>query len=116
MLLRAVPDPGAWFEGWSLESLGTDNPVSLTLDTSYTLTARFRRLPTLRLGAGAFADRDGKLSIELTGDPGANYLFETASDLAGPWSYLTEQGAPWGRIHLSIEISPEGGPRYFRVR
>lgn len=116
VVLKAVPDPEATFVGWSLESLGTENPVSLTLDKSYALKARFRRVPTLRLGGGAFPDRNGTLSMELIGEPGSTCVIEVAPELVGPWNSWAEQSIPWGRTQLSVIVKSEPGMRYFRVR
>ena len=44
--LTAVPDAGWYFAGWSGELTGTQNPITVTLNADYVISATFEELPT----------------------------------------------------------------------
>ena len=53
--LTATPAPGWYFDTWSGDASGMDNPLTLTLNQSLTVTANFMQIPpvsTLAIGEG----------------------------------------------------------------
>lgn len=90
--LEAVPAPDYKFDNWS-GSLGTANPLSLTMDGAHTVTANFslESAPTYNLnitvsGNGSVTPPNGSYSSDVTlvATPGTGYRFDGWSgDLAG---------------------------------
>jgi hypothetical protein len=48
--LSAVPDVAQNFLGWSGDGKGSDNPLTVLMEASKTITANFTKRPTLRVG------------------------------------------------------------------
>ena len=83
--LKAVPDDGYTFSGWSGDASGRANPLPLTMDADKSITARFTRgqgqssvtvtiLPAAAVDAGAqWRYRDNEWL-----DSGETYTFDTA--------------------------------------
>ena len=45
--VRAIPNPGHEFTGWSGDVSGTSNPLSITIDSNTSITAQFARIKYL---------------------------------------------------------------------
>src|SRR5262249_2951707 len=48
-VLRAIPEPGQVFLGWSGSATGTQSSLTITMNESKTVTAHFTRRPNLTL-------------------------------------------------------------------
>ena len=92
--LTATPDEGYEFTGWSGDLSGTDNPVTITMDSDKEITALFTLIPTYTLSITA---ENGTVAIDpvedtyqegtvvtLTATPDEGYEFSGWSgDLSG---------------------------------
>lgn len=56
--VRAIPDTTYRFTGWSGDAAGTTNPVSVTMDSSKSISANFIKQYTLTLTAGSGGTTD----------------------------------------------------------
>ncbi|GAF79018.1 unnamed protein product, partial [marine sediment metagenome] len=50
--ITAIPDSGYAFSGWSGETSGSENPITITMDKDKSITANFIRQYTLTIAAG----------------------------------------------------------------
>lgn len=50
--IRAVPDSGYTFSGWSGDASGTANPITMTMDSGKSITASFSKTPSDNDGGG----------------------------------------------------------------
>ena len=90
--LTALPEPGQGFLYWSDDASGTNNPITVTMNSSKFIRAYFTRRPRLEvLTCGGVPDGDA-MRLLVRGDFGATYLIE-AADTLGP-------GANWPGIGL----------------
>ncbi|MGO8677895.1 MAG: InlB B-repeat-containing protein [Limisphaerales bacterium] len=75
-VLYAVPYEGQQFLGWSGDASGTNNPLSLVMDTSKVVNAKFSRVATLGISAS-----NKQVQLSLGGLVGA-YGIEASTDLS----------------------------------
>ncbi|MDA7676560.1 cohesin domain-containing protein, partial [bacterium] len=76
--LKAVAEPGYFFTGWSGDAAGDDNPITLTIDSSKTVTAGFSSGFTVTLKS-----QDGSITVEPMLDtypPGTEVTLTAVSD------------------------------------
>ncbi len=99
VILTAVPGPGATFVGWSGAVTGTNNPVTIIMDSNKTVTATFAgggqtQTYTLTVnvsptGAGTVTKNPNQASypagtnVTLTATPAAGYAFVNWTDSSG---------------------------------
>ena len=92
--LTSTPDYGYYFDGWSGDLNGTDNPATITVDSNMTITAIFTELPKYTLTVNAVngsvtLDPEGGTYYEgtvvnLTAIPDSGYQFAIwTGDLSG---------------------------------
>ncbi len=92
--LTATPSVGYTFTGWSVDSTGSTNPTSITINGNKSITAAFTQnqytLTDLTVGSGSVAKNPSKKtytygeSVQLTASPAAGYSFSGWSgDLSG---------------------------------
>jgi probable HAF family extracellular repeat protein len=80
--LRALPDTGQSFLGWSGDASGTLNPLTVTVTQSLVISANFTRRPRLTLASPfAAADRE-TFSLLLKGEFDKRYEIESVTHLA----------------------------------
>jgi len=91
--IRAIPDSGYQFSGWSGTVSGTTNPLTLTMNKNYTETASFSPIPpppqyTLSVsvspsGSGSVSPSGGTYTsgtqVTLTATPASGYRFDSWS-------------------------------------
>ena len=82
--ILAVPDQGYAFAGWSGDASGTDNPLSVTMNSHKRIAARFIKRHTLTLGADSRGTvsgiaADGRYAhastVALRAEPASGYAF-----------------------------------------
>jgi len=85
--LTAVPDAGWYFAGWSGEVTGTQNPIVVTLNADYVISATFEELPTTDAFLATVTAEDGTgRSVERTFGVDANATsgFDAGLDVQAP--------------------------------
>ena len=85
--LTAVPDAGWYFAGWSGEVTGTQNPLVVTLNADYVISAAFEELPTTDAFVAAVTAEDASgrsiqrsFGVSATGTDG----FDSGIDVEAP--------------------------------
>ncbi len=133
--LTATPAAGYAFSHWTGDAVGVSNVVSLTMDSSKTVTAHFipegaaKRLAEEKAAEGGFYTRDqmrelalGDTVIEMDGNDGKIGLFvrlQERPDLgSGSWSDVDMRGNAvsvdeLGRIQL--RVPPAGNSAFYRL-
>ncbi|MGB2764754.1 MAG: CFI-box-CTERM domain-containing protein [Candidatus Aminicenantaceae bacterium] len=91
--ITAIPESGCRFSGWSGDVTGTDNPITITLDSDKCIAANFIRQFTLTItsGEGGTTDPepgtfiyDSGTEVTITAIPGNEYKFdEWSGDITG---------------------------------
>ena len=64
--VRAIPNQGYEFTGWSGDVSGTSNPLSITIDSNTSITAQFARIKYL---LGVNVSGDGNVTQEVISPP-----------------------------------------------
>jgi hypothetical protein len=82
--LSASPDAGQQFLGWTGDVNSTANPLSVVMNASKVITARFTRVPTL-----AIQTAETDLQFSLRGTPGTVYRIESSTNLSIWTPFLT---------------------------
>ena len=110
----ARPAPGQEFLGWSGDALGTNSRLSIVMDSSKTITARFTRRPRLDIVSCPGRPLDGVLQGILTGDMNQNYVIEASTALGNgsDWSPVVTLTNSFGRVNFTNVIDRER--RYYR--
>jgi hypothetical protein len=87
VILTATPEPGQSFLGWSGDAGGNENPLTVVLGQSQTITATFTDRPQLSVPPGlAGLTQDGFRGL-LTGNPGGIYQVLGSADLSN-WAAM----------------------------
>ncbi|MFB0564316.1 MAG: hypothetical protein ACETWK_01390, partial [Candidatus Aminicenantaceae bacterium] len=82
--ITAIPDSNARFSHWSEDASGSDNPITVTVDSSKRVKANFIRQFTLTLESGAGGTTnpspgsyiyDEGTEVDVKADPDTNYRF-----------------------------------------
>jgi len=102
--LEAVPSPGYQFAGW-LELPGlTNNPLTLTLTASLTLTPRLESTVVLRFDPARRLPNDS-LVLPFQGSPNTRYALEASLDLK---TWLNQDSVTSDLMgHGTFEVAPE---------
>jgi hypothetical protein len=109
--LTAVADPGQEFSRWDGDAGGTEDPLSLTLDSSKVVLADFSRRPVLevlRLDAGI---ESSTLRMRLVSEMKMQFIIERSSELQN-WSPLTGVTNLVGAVDFS-DLVPTNAPQHF---
>ena len=126
--LTAVPDPGAYFTGWSGAVTGTTNPTSLTFDGDKSVTASFTNncytlsstvnpantgmvtySPTSSPGCGPNQYIYGQ-TVTLTANPANGYQFNSWSGGASGTNPVTTVTFGTGNISVAAAFEPRCFP------
>lgn len=101
--LLAVPDADRVFLGWSGDANSRTNPLTLLMDSSKVVTARFGHAVRFLPAASAWAD--GGFALSLTGQLGAVYELQASSNFVD-WISITPLLNETGRVtYLHPEAS-----------
>jgi hypothetical protein len=83
LIFTAVPDYGQKFIGWAGDASGSQNPLSVVMDTSKVVTAHFSRIPTLKIEM----DAERLMTFTISGVPGSIYQIKTSTNLS-QWEHI----------------------------
>jgi hypothetical protein len=75
-----VADVGQTFLGWSGDASGTQNPLTVTLNSSKVITAQFTKRPTLAVQPCSEPSLEDGFQFLISGEFGARYLVEKSGD------------------------------------
>ncbi len=78
--LTALLDAGQSFLGWSGDASGTQNPLTVTLNSSKVITAQFTKRPALAVQPCSEPSLEDGFQFLISGEFGARYLVEKSGD------------------------------------
>lgn len=87
VLLRAIPDPGQDFLGWSGDASGSETNLSVVLNQNKVIAANFTKRPSLFVDPCGGGRREDGFQFTLNGDFGARYNISYSTNLL-LWSPL----------------------------
>jgi hypothetical protein len=79
--LKALPDAGQDFVGWSGAATGDQNPLTVTMDSNKVVNANFTKRPHLTLAGCPGALNEEGFRLVVDGEFGALYAIEASSNL-----------------------------------
>jgi hypothetical protein len=112
--LNAIPDPGQQFLTWSGDATGTQNPLTVSMNTGKTITATFSRKPSLAVApplGGLFQD-GFRLTIE--GEFGQAYRIDASTNLAS-WAPLTVLSNAYGTAQFTDDSATTSALQFYRA-
>jgi len=74
--LTAMPEAMQEFISWSGDATGMQNPLTLTMNQSRTITAHFTKRPRLAIGSCASGISEGGFRLVMLGEFGEQYVIE----------------------------------------
>jgi uncharacterized repeat protein (TIGR02543 family) len=111
--LTAQPIPGQDFLGWSGDASGTQNPLTVTLDTNQTITATFTHRLALAIQPWPGPTQHRGFLFLLAGDEGNTCLVQTSPDLAD-WQPLTTLTISNTVVQFIDVAVTNHSPRFYR--
>ena len=115
VLLQATPEPGQAFLGWSGAANGSENPLTVTLNSNKVITASFTKRPWLQGEGGADLLRQDGFRLTLNGEFGLAYQFFGSPDLRA-WSPLATVTNTWGTVQFTDPAASTNGHEFYRAR
>ncbi|HXI51066.1 MAG TPA: lamin tail domain-containing protein, partial [Candidatus Saccharimonadales bacterium] len=97
LTITATPEQGQDFLGWSGGAGGTANPLTLTLDASKVVTARFSKRASLRLASPSEGE---DLRLTITGEMDTAYRILGSTNLAD-WMEIGRATNVYGTVQFS---------------
>jgi hypothetical protein len=112
--LTALPKPKESFIGWSGDAIGSQNPLSVTMDRSKIITARFTDRPLLSAAPplnGMFAQG---FRFSLIGGLGASFRIDGSADLVN-WTPLGQIMNNFGKSQFLDTAAVTNAPQFYRA-
>lgn len=125
VVVRAVPDAGQDFLGWTFEAAGTngsiqlpDNPVTVAMNTSRTLVARFTDRPRIEIVRCQGELIEGIFRFQVHGRVLQRYIIEASPTLDNPipWHEVGRATNILGAVQYEDPYLPGMPQRFYRVR
>jgi uncharacterized repeat protein (TIGR02543 family) len=113
--LRALPEPGQDFLGWTGDASGTNNPLVVTMTRSKVITANFTKRPRLTPVLCEGVPNREEFQLLLTGEFAGRYSIEATTDLAPiapAWEPLATLTNTFGSVQFN-ETAPTNRPQRF---
>jgi len=111
--LTAVPEPGQSFFNWSGDAIGTQNPLTLTMNQSRLIIAHFTKRPSLALQLCSERSLDG-FQFVLTGEFGMRYELQKNDDWQG-WLPLGTVTNAFGTSQFNDKSATNAARRVYRA-
>jgi len=121
--LTAAPNSGFTFTGWTGDASGSDNPLTVTMNTNKTITANFTGSPTYALSVSFNPKAGGSVavspnltsfasgtSVTLTAVPNSGYAFSNWTGDASGTSIQTHVLIDRNRSVTANFVASEAGP------
>ncbi|HNQ90519.1 MAG TPA: hypothetical protein PKM73_18045, partial [Verrucomicrobiota bacterium] len=112
--LTAVPQAGQEFVGWEGDADGVENSLSVMLDGSKVVWAKFTTRPRLEPWTCGGALHDGAALLLLTGKWGKVYRVEVSEDLQ-TWKELLTLTNALGVTQFRDPAAGGPAPRFYRA-
>ena len=112
--LRAFPDAGQEFAGWSGDAAGLQNPLTITMDQSRMITGHFTRRARLDVVRCLGQVRPGAFTLSIAGKLGERYEVQGSADLQS-WTPLATVTNQLGSAQWSDAGSPGSALRFYRA-
>ncbi len=112
--IRAIPDAGQSFTGWSGDAGGALSPLTLTMDQSRVITATFSRRPRVDAVNCLGEIRTTPFVLSIAGELGERYEVQCSTDLMG-WSPLATVTNALGTAQWSDANGTNAAQRFYRA-
>ena len=116
--LRATPDSGQDFIGWSGDASGTNNPLLVTMNRSLVITANFTKRPRLTPLLCEGLPNGEEFQLLLSGEFGVRYSIETTTNLAPSvpvWASLATLTNTFGSVQFNDPLPTNRMQRFYRL-
>jgi alpha-tubulin suppressor-like RCC1 family protein len=116
--LRALPEPGQEFLGWSGDASGTSNPLVVTMTQSRVITANFTKRPRFAPILCDGVPNGEELQLLLTGEFGGRYSIEATTNLAPAppvWEPLATLTNMFGSVQFNDSLPTNRPRRFYRA-
>jgi hypothetical protein len=116
--LRALAEPGQDFLGWSGDANSTNNPLVMAMNRSRVVTAHFTKRPRLESLLCEGVPNAEVFQFLLTGEFGASYSIEAATDLAPAtpqWESLATLTNTFGSVQFNDPDATNLPRRFYRA-
>lgn len=112
--LNAIPEPGQSFLAWSGDAAGTQNPLTISMNSSKTIVATFTRKPTLSVDSSPEWITLEGCRLTLTGEFGAAYQIDVSTNLM-EWAPLMTLTNAYGRSQFTDDSATNFAFRFYRA-
>src|SRR5439155_4008585 len=112
--LTAAPDSGQSFVGWSGDTNGERNPLSLTMDQSKVIYANFSTRPSLSVRSSFEGLKPEGFRMTLSGLFGARYELDGSSNLVN-WAPLATLTNNYGTVQFTDPAATNLTQRFYRA-
>ena len=113
--LTACPEDGQVFLVWENDASGFENPLTVVMDRSKLIRARFTSRPRLDAVVCSGPLHDGSALLVLTGEWGRIYQIEASTNMVD-WAVLTVLTNTWGTTQFRDPTALESVPRFYRAQ
>jgi hypothetical protein len=113
--VTATPDAGQRFLGWSGDASGTQNPLTLSMNSSKMIFANFSQTPSLSARSSFEGLKPEGFVLTVNGDFGARYALDGSSNLTA-WTNLGSVTNSWGTIQFLDSSAGAFKMRFYRAR
>ena len=110
--LTALPDTGQSFLHWGDDASGTNNPITVTMNSSKMITANFSKKPRLAVWTCGGALDMMSVPLQLSGEFSGVFVIEASADLQN-WSVLATVTNVFGRVQWNDTTG--GAWRFYRA-
>ncbi len=111
--LTATPDAGQSFVSWSGDASGTQNPLTVVMNSSKVITANFTKRPRLAVFTCGGALDPASVPLLLSGEFGGVFVIEASADLQ-QWSDVATVTNLFGTVQFNDTTG--GAQRFYRAR
>jgi hypothetical protein len=112
--LTAAPDPGQTFLGWNGDASGTHSPLTITLNQSKSIAAKFTSRPVLNLAPCTDGLRPEGFRLSLSGDLARAYRFQVSTNFE-TWEVLETITNTIGRVQFTDPAATNSAARFYRA-
>ena len=112
--VTATPDAGQDFIGWSGDATGTDNPMTVTMNQTKVITAKFTSRPRFVADLCDGRASESGFRITLVGRLGDHYQLEESTNLAS-WTPLVTLTNSLGLSQYADSFNTNSSRRFYRA-
>jgi uncharacterized repeat protein (TIGR02543 family) len=115
-----MPDEGQRFVGWSGDASGTQNPLTVVVNSNRVITAQFTKRPKLVPVFCGGAANGEEIQLLLTGEFGGHYSIEATETFAllsaaTAWTPLVKVTNSFGAVQFNDPFDTNRTQRFYRV-